>query len=420
MIGGSYAYTLSAKTCDAQYSTTTDIITFSFCKGGTHCTPVEEVTLTEDDGLDTNDHVIDIPVSIGYEPTTVVVSNTGNNAWCLTELSWEGGDNLLGDSAEMWFDSQFGVELGCNGGLIAEGSTAVCQESWKFFNINGADDYMYDLRVKACEGTKSSTIEAAFCSTADCEIGEIVYVTLAMNDEDGGLTTYEVDIPFNPESMKLFEAENDWCVEKMVFNGFSIIDGNTSIEDFDTDGTMVIPNIQYNGISVTPSPTIAPTPSPIMSSTQAPTQLPSSTTSMASNIGAGVIVFVLFAVLVITLIGLKRHCKAANKNIIDSIEELCAKGSFWSAMVMLLGLLVTISVLSYGIMWRLVFILTGFVLWVLVLVWFVAFETGTRATVSLKAFCSCRAFCTFRSSGIKEDEFPQSSISIVDGHDIES
>lgn len=57
---------------------------------------------------------------------------------CLTKLSWEGGHDLLGDSAAIWFDSQFGVDLGCAEGLVSAGSSSVCQGSWRFFNLNGA------------------------------------------------------------------------------------------------------------------------------------------------------------------------------------------------------------------------------------------------------------------------------------------
>lgn len=59
-------------------------------------------------------------------------------------------------------------------------------------------------------------------------------------------------------------------------------------------------------------------------------------------------------------------------------------------MVVLLGLFVTISVYSYDMMWGIVSIFAGFVLWFLVLAWFVAFQTDTPATASLNIFCCFR------------------------------
>lgn len=67
------------------------------------------------------------------------VSYRASISWrCLTKLSWEGGKDLLGDSAAIWFDSQFGVDTGCTEGLISPGSSSLCQGSWRFFNLNGA------------------------------------------------------------------------------------------------------------------------------------------------------------------------------------------------------------------------------------------------------------------------------------------
>ena len=61
-------------------------------------------------------------------------------------------------------------------------------------SLSSADGYTYDVKVNACEGTKSATVQAAFCSTSWCstDYGEIVYATLTMSDVDGGQTKHEV------------------------------------------------------------------------------------------------------------------------------------------------------------------------------------------------------------------------------------
>lgn len=56
-------------------------------------------------------------------------------------MEWEGGDNLLGPNASIWFDNETGFE-GCVDGLIdAVNAVGSCQNSWRFFNIDGASKY---------------------------------------------------------------------------------------------------------------------------------------------------------------------------------------------------------------------------------------------------------------------------------------
>lgn len=67
-------------------------------------------------------------------------------------------------------------------------------------------------------------------------------------------------------------------------------------------------------------------------------------------------------------------------------------------MVVLLGLFVTISVFSYDMLWGIVSICAGFVLWFLVLAWFVAFQTDTPATASLNVVCCFRGNVSIKTS----------------------
>ena len=72
-------------------------------------------------------------------------------------------------------------------------------------------DYEYDVRVKACAGTSSSSATAYFCSNSLCDgtIGEEQSVLLEMNDVEGGWTDISFPLSFNPLGMRLEEAEGD-------------------------------------------------------------------------------------------------------------------------------------------------------------------------------------------------------------------
>jgi len=69
------------------------------------------------------------------------------------------------------------------------------------------DDYVYDVRIKACDGTSSSSIQAYFCSVGVCDgtAGEEELVQLQMNDVEGGWTDISFPLPFNPMGMRLEE-----------------------------------------------------------------------------------------------------------------------------------------------------------------------------------------------------------------------
>ena len=75
------AYTLTVTTCNYTYSDTDEEIGLYFCQGGTFCSPLDKETVSGTDGLDEIGAVVDVPVTVGYEPTTMLIDNPGINAW---------------------------------------------------------------------------------------------------------------------------------------------------------------------------------------------------------------------------------------------------------------------------------------------------------------------------------------------------
>lgn len=109
---------------------------------------------------------------------------------------------------------------------------------------------------------------------------------------------------------------------------------------------------------------------------------------------ASVVGSFLLVALVLTCAGLKSHCDEKRKSIRRSLEALFARGSFWGAMFVLFGLLIALNIYNYSSPWAAVIIFGTFVIWFGVVAWFVAFQTGTPATVSLDCPCrACRTAC---------------------------
>lgn len=75
-----------------------------------------------------------------------------------------------------------------------------------------AADYKYDVRVKACDETNSSSVMGYFCSHSSCNgtVGEEVQVPLQMNDEVGGWTLTQFNSTFNPVAMRLEKVDESW------------------------------------------------------------------------------------------------------------------------------------------------------------------------------------------------------------------
>lgn len=72
---------------------------------------------------------------------------------------------------------------------------------------------MYDVRIKACTGTKSSSVVAYFCSVSACDgglIGAEERRLFEMDDVDGGWTDISLTLPFNPVAVRLEDADDGW------------------------------------------------------------------------------------------------------------------------------------------------------------------------------------------------------------------
>ncbi|CAM9999229.1 unnamed protein product, partial [Ectocarpus sp. 12 AP-2014] len=140
-----------------------------------------------------------------------------------------------------------------------------------------------------------------------------------------------------------------------------------------------------------PTTTVPPTTTPAEVSSEEDDNTPQT----LSIVGAAVCAALASVVFVVTCVGLKSHCAAEGKSIRRSLEVLCGKGSFWSAMFVLVGLLIALNVVSLGWVWGAVSVYASVVLIFVVVAWFVAFKTGTPATVSLQ--CAC-CICPYKPS----------------------
>lgn len=70
------AYKLHVHTCNWDYADSSDPITFSFCSGGDFCLVTEVVQSTAFDVINQD---VEVLVSLGYVPTTMVITNSGTN-----------------------------------------------------------------------------------------------------------------------------------------------------------------------------------------------------------------------------------------------------------------------------------------------------------------------------------------------------
>ena len=83
---GVAGYTLRITSLNETFSGTSDEdIIFSFCEGGSYCTPGadDEVSLPPDSDIDVDGGEVLVTVSLGYEPTTMLITKSLNNgdAW---------------------------------------------------------------------------------------------------------------------------------------------------------------------------------------------------------------------------------------------------------------------------------------------------------------------------------------------------
>ncbi|CAN0436932.1 unnamed protein product [Ascophyllum nodosum] len=132
-------HTLSVKTCEHQYSETWDTLHISFCAGPSNCT-MGRKNAYNGDGTALNIpgtwSVLKVPLE--YEPTTMLIENEGGiDAWCIEQLKWNNGSNLLGRNGRVYIDGDLGPG-GCNFGVHSQtGHFYLCQSHWRFFNLQG-------------------------------------------------------------------------------------------------------------------------------------------------------------------------------------------------------------------------------------------------------------------------------------------
>ncbi|CAM9866189.1 unnamed protein product [Scytosiphon promiscuus] len=106
--------------------------------------------------------------------------------------------------------------------------------------------------------------------------------------------------------------------------------------------------------------------------------------SLVSIVGASVVGAFLLAVLVVTCFGLRSHCADKGKSIRHSLEELVAKGSFWGAILVLFGLMIALNAYAISVLWTAVSVFGTVVMCFGIVAWFIAFQTGTPAVISLE------------------------------------
>lgn len=291
------AYTLEITSCDLPEAGATDsedeAPTFKFCGGGTYCDVVDVRSLPSISGIENDNFTIQIPVDVGYAPTTMEIERptSAANWWCISSVVWEGEDNLLGKDGSLVLEAQTGSG-GCINGLAdpdstyIEGQTVACKRTWRFFNVDASSNYVYDIFVRACSVSTYSSVQAYFCSHAACDgtIGEEVQVLLEMNHGDDRWTWTPFSSTFNPVAMRLELADEDWCADFFTVNLFVVFDGDQKATDFETivNGVpaMIMHNIQANGRTTAQESAI--TPAPV--ATKTPEQPPTTTPEQAPTI----------------------------------------------------------------------------------------------------------------------------------------
>lgn len=91
-VRGVSAYTLEITNCDLPNAGTAETDdeapTFRFCKGGTYCDALDEVSLPSSTGIESDNFTIQIPVEVGYVPTTMEIERpeSANNWWWVSKV----------------------------------------------------------------------------------------------------------------------------------------------------------------------------------------------------------------------------------------------------------------------------------------------------------------------------------------------
>eukprot|EP00904_Undaria_pinnatifida_P006044 jgi/Undpi1/256/HiC_scaffold_1.g00253.m1 len=228
--------TLQFKTCNDTNAGTLDTITLSFCGGDNDCIVGLPNAYNLRGELAQAGAWNQFLVPLEYAPTTMQITIEGNDGWCIEEVVWEGGNNLLGQGAKLYLDGDFGVQ-GCNYGVhIDTGWFFPCQSTWRFFNLQASDDFKYQVTVKSCEGEGASTVLASLCSESRCNdtIGDVVSFKLTSggrggSGNEGKWKTTQISADFNPVAMELSNDKgSSWCADEMAFNGYRLLSTNLS------------------------------------------------------------------------------------------------------------------------------------------------------------------------------------------------
>lgn len=71
-----------------------------------------------------------------------------------------------------------------------------------------AVDYEYELKVQPCDGESSGAVTVSFCPEVSCNTSDVVQQTLT--EFDTGMTSFSVQLDFNPTAMQLSASDDGW------------------------------------------------------------------------------------------------------------------------------------------------------------------------------------------------------------------
>ncbi|CAB1107829.1 unnamed protein product [Ectocarpus sp. CCAP 1310/34] len=224
-------FVLTITTCDFNGSSVTgsvDTINFYTCSGGPYCAMADS---PETEAVFGDGEIRDLVFLDDVEPTTLVISKpVGDDGWCVNGIQWQGVD-MLAPTTVLIFDISDGNTGNCVGGLLdytdedneylEENLVYPCLEEWRIFNLQGDADYEYELKVQGCDGVDTTPVTVSFCPDTSCSTADVVTQTLTAFGS--GMTTFPVQLDFNPAAMQLLASGSDvWCADALLFNQFDL------------------------------------------------------------------------------------------------------------------------------------------------------------------------------------------------------
>ncbi|CAB1108242.1 unnamed protein product [Ectocarpus sp. CCAP 1310/34] len=259
-------FVLTITTCDFNGSSATgsaDTINFYTCSGGPYCAMADS---PETEAVFGHGEIRDLVFLDDVEPTTLVISKpVGNDGWCVNGIQWQGVD-MLAPTTVLYFDISDGNTGNCVGGLLdytdedneyfEENLVYPCLEEWRIFNLQGDADYEYELKVQGCDGVDTTPVTVSYCPDKSCSTADVVTQTLTAFGS--GMTTFPVQLDFNPAAMQFLASGSDvWCADALSFNQFDLAENYSY--SLEPGKSSTVTNLQVNGIAPTPAPTPAPT-----------------------------------------------------------------------------------------------------------------------------------------------------------------